>query len=766
MKAHRLIVAIFALSGAAGLVYEVVWARQLVLVFGNTTHAVSAILAGFFGGMAIGSAVGGRYADRARKPLRIFGFLEIGLAAVVLLTPATFGLINYSYRVAFGALENSPALLTAVRFSLALLALGPATILMGATLPTLARHLTRDPAKLGVAFGSLYAANTVGAIVGTVLAGFVLIELLGLAGTLLVGATFSVTAGAIALLIDRAGSGDSEKAIRVQDETVEADGPRTWRVPATVVLGVSFASGFTALGYQVLWTRLLASGTGNSTYVFTAILALFLAGLASGALAFAWYRPRIADPVNFIAHGQLMIAILVCIGAITGISNQVTGFVSVGENFGALFMQFVGTVALIVLPATFVMGLTFPALATLAEGHDGRVGTRAGMLLAANTTGAIVATIAIPFWLVPAVGSPAALAILAIANTAVAMTLAYAGGIERVLPRRVLLVAGFTIGIGILGALRMGGLFVDPAVAWIQKVGRLFESREDHIASVQAGRGMTEQLWVTGTTMTVLTVDAKLMALFPLMLRPDSRSALTVAFGMGSTFRTALIAGLEVDAVELVPSVPRMFRWFYPDAKEVMANPRGNVFIADGRNYMELARKQYDIIITDPPPPLESAGVSVIASREYYQAGKERLTNGGIMMQWLPYGQTVDEFKSHVRTFSGVFDHVMIAVGPGGNGFFFFGSVEPIALDTGSVLHVLARPGVLGDLSSAFDSPARSLEGWAAFMPGLVWLSGQRVSDFAGNGAIITDDRPIPEYFLIRHLLKPPVMMTRADVGK
>ena len=160
---RRVILDIFILSGAAGLIYEVVWARQLVLVFGNTTQAVSAILTGFFGGMAIGSAVGGRIADRVRRPVRVYGILELVLVVVVILTPVTFRLLHEVYRGAFTSLEANPGGLALVRFVLALLALGPATVLMGATLPTLTRYLSSNAANMSEAFGRLYAANTTGA---------------------------------------------------------------------------------------------------------------------------------------------------------------------------------------------------------------------------------------------------------------------------------------------------------------------------------------------------------------------------------------------------------------------------------------------------------------------------------------------------------------------------------------------------------------------------------------------------------------------------
>ncbi|MGZ3582872.1 MAG: fused MFS/spermidine synthase, partial [Ktedonobacterales bacterium] len=273
---HWLVFAIFTLSGAAGLIYEVVWSRQLVLVFGNTTQAVSAILTGFFGGMAIGSVLGGRLADRTRRPLRLYGLLELLLVVVVLLTPLTFLLIHDVYRGAFGALIASPHLLALVRFGLALLALGPATILMGATLPTLTRYLSRSAADLSAAFGRLYAVNTIGAILGTIAAGFILIELLGLGGALRVGAACSAIAGGIALLLDyvhkpTTATTDSSSPA-VSSAPVKASAAAVPHRRIRLALLVAFVSGLTSLGYQVLWTRLLASGTGNSTYVFTTIL--------------------------------------------------------------------------------------------------------------------------------------------------------------------------------------------------------------------------------------------------------------------------------------------------------------------------------------------------------------------------------------------------------------------------------------------------------------------------------------------------------------
>jgi hypothetical protein len=314
------------------------------------------------------------------------------------------------------------------------------------------------------------------------------------------------------------------------------------------------------------------------------------------------------------------------------------------------------------------------------------------------------------------------------------------------------------VGAAIVFALVAPGWIVDPAVARIRAVGApIYESREDEIASVQAGKLATPQLWVTGTGMTLLTVDAKLMPILPLMVRPDAKTALTVAFGMGSAFRGAVIAGLKTEAVELVPSVPDMFHYFYPDAPQILANPNAKVIVTDGRNHLELTTERYDIIVTDPPPPIFSSGASVISSLEYYQAGHDHLTPGGVMMQWIPWGSSIDEFRAHVRTFKSVFAHASILFGSGGYGLYMLGSDEPMTFDEGTMRAVLARPGVLEDISSAYDAQENTIDGWIRRIGLMRWIDDAQIDAFTGAGPLITDDRPLPEYFFLRRLFDPGV---------
>jgi spermidine synthase len=768
MRHPRLVLAIFVLSGAAGLMYEVVWSRQLVLVFGNTTQAISTILTGFFGGMAVGSFVGGRFADRVRSPLRLYGLIEVVLVVVVVLTPLTFRAIHEVYRGFYGSLETQPLLLGLTRFVLAVVALAPATVLMGATLPALTRSLTRG-GHLSAAFGRLYAANTLGAIAGTFLAGIVLIELLGLTGTLLVAAAGSGTAGLAALFLSRDAATHGDDAVAAPAPALEPADPApagAAPVPAgdrsgsrpTLALLLAFVSGLTSLGYQTLWTRLLSSGTGNSTYVFTLILGIFLIGIAIGAAAFTLLRGRIGRPVGLIAVAQVGVGVIAIAGLVLVIAHPgPLDAMRVLESAIGIFLPIV----LVVLPATIVMGFTFPATSALLGDDPERIAANAGRLLAVNTAGAIVATFAIPFLVIPLVGSPTAVAILALVNvgTALALVASTPGRVSLNPVRRVLIGAmSVVVAVAIVIAMLRPGTIVDPSIGRIA-LGHatLFESMEDEIASVQAGSTITQQLWVTGTAMTLLTVDAKLMPVMPLLLRPQAQTALTVAFGMGSAYRGALIAGLRTDAIELVPSVPKMFHWFYADADAVLADPNGEVIVTDGRNHVELTAERYDIIVTDPPPPIQSSGASVISSLEYYQAGHDRLNPGGVMVQWTPTGSSEAEFKAHVRTFHAVFPHMIMAAGPGGYGDYMIGSDEPIAFEPDVMREVLGRPGILADISSAYDSKESTVDGWIRRIERQVWMTDTEIDAFTGDGPLITDDRPLPEYFLLRRLFGLPL---------
>jgi len=759
------IVAIFILSGASGLIYEVVWSRQLVLVFGNTTQAIAAILTGYFGGMAVGSLVGGRVADRVRSPLRLYGALELLLVAVVLATPLLFSLIRSVYGSAYSSLVDQPALLAGIRFVLAVLALAPATVLMGATLPSLSRHLARRAADLGDVFGRLYAANTLGAIVGSAAAGFILIEVLGLSDSLRVGAVGSAVAGVTALILARRRESAAPASIspgvpgsavpttpELRAEPARHDALAT--VPDRVDLRrvavvMSFVSGLTSLGYQTLWTRLLSSGTGGTSYVFSAILVFFLMGLAIGPFIVEIAARRGMDTLGWLARTQVLVGVLATVGTL------VIAFRPLDVPDGIAWL-------IVVLPTATAIGLSLPLASRLIASGDQSVGSDTGLLLGTNTLGIVIGTVGIPFIAMPTIGSPMTVLVLAVANIGAGWWIWR----RRPSRRRSAEVLSAPIAAAAVLAIALAGLARDPSVVAIERMGHTLATGEDEIASVQASTiGRQQQLWVAGTSMTGMTIDTRLMAALPAMARPDARSMLVIAFGMGSSYRTGLILGDRVDGVELVPTVPRMFQHFYPDAAAVLADPRGHLVISDGRNYVELTDQRYDTIVVDPPPPIESAGTGVLYSREFYAAAARRLNAGGVMMEWIPYGQRLDEFLAHARTFADVFPEVALALGPGGAGVFMLGSDRPVTLLPEAIRSVLERPGVTDNLSTAPDSPAHDSAAWSQLIPSLVFATGDAVRSGVGPGPIITDDHPRTEYFLLRRIADPAAPeMSRATL--
>jgi spermidine synthase len=769
--AKRIILLIFILSGFAGLVYEVVWARQLVLVFGNTTQAISAILTGFFGGMAIGSVVGGRLADRVRNPLRLYAVLELLVVIAVLLTPSTFTGLHEVYRGVFGTLEENPILLTLVRFGLALLALGPATILMGATLPTLSRYLVRDHNTLGTEFGSLYTVNTFGAILGTLTAGLVLIELIGLAATLLVGVACSGTAGVAAYLLSlRVRSASNDLAVTPAPAVSAAAAVRTAVQTGVasiarpkLALAVAFVSGLTSLGYQNLWTRMLSSGTGSSNYIFTGILAVFLAGIALGAFVFSRFLSKTRHPVAWLGVAEVALAALV----VAGLGFETKFFMN---------MSFLRELVVVVAPPALVMGIVFPMSSMLVAESDDRVGTSTGLLLGSNTLGALCGTFVVPFVLMPILTSPRSVVLIAAINAVTGIVLLSQAGPIGVGLRRIAGAFGGVVAVAAIVLLvAPTAMVVDPAIASLhRRGGQVLGSAEDNVSTTLAASfpraNFSLQLFVGGNSMTTgVAAITRFMPDLPFMVRPDSKTMCIIAFGMGSSYRSALNDGLTVEAVELVPSVPEMFTHFYPDAAQVLANPRGHVIIADGRNHVELTTHMYDLLMVDPPPPMNTSGTAVLFSQEFYRAAKGRLNPGGVMMQWVVNDMTVDEFRSHARTFKSVFSHVTLVFSPmaSWNGVLMLGSDSPIDLTSAGIESVLGRPGVVDDLSSAADSPPgiTTAGQWEQLILTSVWISDDQVVRFGASGQLVTDDRPYTEYDLLRHKFGPKsVKMTKANL--
>src|ERR1043165_2296923 len=392
-KYSKIIGLCFVLSGATGLIYEVLWARMLGLVFGATTLAVSTVLAAFMGGLALGSALAGRFAQRIRKPLSVYGSMEVLIALYALLVPLLFRLIDHVYALIWQQLQPGYFTFSLWRFALSGVVLLVPTSLMGATLPVLAVALVRSSGRDSNSVTRLYACNLAGAILGTLAAGFVLLPRLGVRFTIAVAATLNIIVGVIAILLQRRAQTQTEVAAKVEDSAVVDDGRGFWFFAALV-------SGFVTIGTQVSWTRVLTMIIGSSTYAFSIVVALFLIGLAVGAwlVALKDQSQRLRSAilvVEVLTAGSLLLSLFVLnktpVMLITlGLKLQISSWV------GLLLLQIFCATLLILLPAV-LMGMVMPLVLVGAGSEPVRVGRS----YAVNTIGAIAGAFVTGFLLIP-----------------------------------------------------------------------------------------------------------------------------------------------------------------------------------------------------------------------------------------------------------------------------------------------------------------------------------------------------------------------------
>jgi spermidine synthase len=731
---QQLVLGLFIGSGASGLIYQVVWSRELVLLFGNTSQAISTIVTAFLFGLGAGAFMGGRLAAGHRNPLRLYGTIEIAVALLAIGLPSLFPALGTVYADAYTS--TSPEELGLIRFGLAFVAVMPVTFAMGLTLPALTAFMVRSMDDAAKRLSDLYAANTLGAVAGTLIAGYALIELLGLGTTALVAVSLNVTAGIVALIASR----------RTNDLHLE-----TFQPPITtndarrrvtqIVYAATFVSGFAALAFEVLWTRMLAEGSGSSIYLFAAILAIFLFGIAAGS-AFYGSRSRL-DRDTLGALG-------ICLGAI-GLAACAT--VALGS--GPLGDGFYSERPLILLPATFAMGYAFPLSVRLVTHSAADAATTVGRLYAANTAGSVLGSFAAIFVLASTLGTNTSILWLGALELLVGGALLVVD--HRARGPRLAMPVGAMAVLGLVAiAAPIGGLPIARTATEnrLQQEGVLIAHREDNIATldVEGGPLAQRRIYVTGISMTFLTVDTKFMAYLPKALRPGASDMLDICFGIGSTYRSSLILGMHTDAVELSPSVPGQMGAFFPDANLFLNNPQGRIIIADGRNYVRLSKQRYDIIVVDPPPPIESAGTVVLYTSDFFAETRARLKPGGVFLMWFPYLATLDEFKMHLRTFRSTFPHVKVVLSPSGNGAYMLGSDAPLVFDAAYLANLLGAPSAQADFATAPDDPHLDGAGWANAIQSSDWITDSAVDAFVGNGPVITDDHPVSEYFLIRAL--------------
>jgi len=710
---------LFTISGALGLLYQVIWARMLVLVFGNTTYSTTTVISVFMGGLALGSLFFGWLSDKDLNKQKLWGFLEIlvGLSALAVLI--SFPYISSIYTGS-----------TLMRFLISVSLILPPTFFMGGTLPVLIKHLNRK--NLSSTVSKLYFVNTCGAFIGTLVTAFFLLEILGLGLTVMFAAWANISLGLISF------------TIKIEDKkqkkpTNQRQALNYSKTTLAFVFLAFFMSGAISLSYEIVWTRLLTASLGTYVYAFALTLATVLLGISVGS---------ILTPVLTQKNHQYILlfgVIQAGIGILATLSLIVLGL--------DLSLSMPLKLIIVLLPTSVLMGMTFPVVASLFEKSE-RLGTQVGLAYGLNTTGSIIGPILTGFFLIGLIGASHTLLLLAILNLTIGGLLIASENTKFVPAAVLVLIPIFGI---IITAKQMPNLYREKSlkdkIAYFESQGWDWKLLEDEAASVLAFAGSNSPsdkgLIIDGVQTTTLTIQTKLLAHLPLLIHQNPKDMLIIAFGMGTTYRSALVHELNVDAVELVPSVPKTFSMFYEDGEKVLNNPKGQIIINDGRNYISLTQKKYDVIAIDPPPPINAAGTTVLYSKEFYEDAKKILNPNGIVAAWFWYGASEDDFKMLFASMREVFPHILVAVSPDGRGVFFLGSEKEIVLNK-------------SELSARYEGEIyRDTNEWAKNPYSLADIMELFVGDentidrFIKNTRPLTDSHPRTEYFFLRHKLNP-----------
>jgi len=757
-RMSALLLVAFFLSGAVALIYQVLWTRQLGLVFGVTIQAASTVLACFMGGLALGSYLAGRWSDSMARPLRAFAVVEVLIAVSALLTPTLLGLADAIFISMVPSLDGSPVLTTITRVGLTALVLIIPAGLMGMTYPLALRAASRSADGIRRTASLLYAINTTGAIVGVLAGSLWLVPELGLSRTFLVAASVNALVALVAWLASR---GEAPIPHTPAAPAAEAAANALVTEPLSdrarwMVLLVIALSGTVSLALEIIWFRILVFFLRPTTYAFASMLVAVLAGLAIGSyLVTPWLRRR--------ANWQ---AILGATEIAIGLTGLLSAFLLVRSHDVMIWMFEAGTelappwdfvlpliaaAAFAILPTAILLGAAFPMglilWTTGGRQDDARVGRRVGTLYALNVAGAIVGSLAGGFILIPALGAQASLVLISAIPLAGGIILFWLARPRLRVPAVGLAAAAFvTIATLLPDVFRdvVRGRYPGHDVLW---------HAEDAQATVSVARHGSQH---------VLLIDGmhhasdgggqvsyhRAIGALAVAVHPDPREVLIVGMGGGTTAGGAsILPNTRTTVVELSPSVVAAASWFEKINRSILTNPNVTFTVADGRHFLKTTQQKFDIITADLMLP-HLAGAASLYSADYYALARQALAPGGIMVQWIP-ADTEFQHKLMLRSFLDVFPHVTLWLGGG----IAIGSNEPLTLREKDFALKIAYPQVQQALEE-------SGLGTFQLLVNQYFTHRPHIERYLGEGDLLRDDKPVTEYFLSLPKDSPPVDLT------
>lgn len=749
-----LIYLLFSLSGFCALLYEVLWTRYLSLTFGTTIVAASIVAATFMAGLALGSYLFGRYADRQSNLLRLYALLELGIALTALLFPPTLQLVEQVYIFILQALPNFPGMAHLLHFLFVAILLLPPTVCMGGTFPLMCRFFARK--KSGGQIGRLYALNTFGATAGAFLCGYLLIPSLGISttGYLAIAINLGIAAASFGLS-QKIGHADPLDVSKIHRH----EQPFLWQKHRSLLVAVGCV-GLFSLAYEILWTRLFLLFLGNTTFAFSLILSAFLIGLAGGGALYASIvKPELKEKEIFVALTTFMgLIIIVTVPFYDRLAKLFLAAHQIADERWWLLSLLSYLIVLVVLAAPAVLsGALLPAAVAIIDPGKVHTGEGVGLVVLANTFGAVLGSLLAGFFLIPLFGLQNSFRILAVGNLCLSFYLYLRfrpTGIMRYLCPT-LLCCGLLIAILPLTwrpELMNSGVYIYAPkylkmegienILAQEKILKVIEGRETTVAIHESIDRQTRFFTVNGKTDGGTGVDMTtqiLVGQLPLLLHRAPDDVLVIGLGTGIS-----LLGMpdhpvnKIDCVEISPEVVKAYDYFKNVTNDPLSNPKVELLVDDGRNHLLTTVKKYDVIVSEPSNPWQS-GNSNLFTDDFYKIAAARLKEKGLFCQWIGlYDITAENFRILSNTFLRTFPRAMIFLV--GSDLIIVGAQQELAFDYEELNRRMQRPGVKDALAKiGIHSPGDLIATHYLY-------SEDPLVALAANARINSDDRPILEY--------------------
>jgi spermidine synthase len=742
--------ACFFFSGITAIIFEVLWSRQFVTVFGNSAYAISIVLCAYMAGLGLGGLVGGWFADRVTQRTAVYGIVQIGVAAWAMAIPTMLTWLRELVPALTALSPESLFVSTLARFGISFGILVVPCFLMGTTLPLLVRAVTESERFMGSRIGALYCLNTLGAAFGCFAAGFWMIDTIGLGRTNLaaVGVNVAIAVAAMALSRPVARAIAPGWAKSLQNSPADSTQGQEPQMPGAILLSLAFMNGLAGLACEVLWIRYLAF-FGHTAYVFPTILCVYLLGIGLGGLIYGLLARWIKRPI--MALGVIEITLALSVIA----TFLISAFIYTKGPPPPLMLR--GMTLITVLFPTVLMGISFPLLCAVYGRQVQMLGRRTGLLVAVNTAGTVVGSLLPVFVLVPMLGIQRSIILTSAIYGVMGLALLASSS-------RSNWGLAWRVAVGFAAVLLFSVKIVSPNLCQQVFLATNFNlDKHTDIAFYREGRTGTAivtrdkvdnfmQLYINSIAEVPLLycheICFKMIGDLAPMLHPDPRDVLMICFGGGiaSGATTQLPEVKNLTIVDLESGVVEAAKLLSKDNNNLLSNPKAHVVIDDGRNYIMTSSKKWPVIISDSTHP-KSGDSWVLYTQEFYRLVREHLTNDGVFVEWVPlHNLSVEEFKIIVRTFQAVFPHASLWVTQGLDEHghlvaytLLAATPEPLKIDVGKLHERLNFDAVRRDLEPfSLHTPAGFLDTFLC--------AEEQLRQWTGNGPINTDDLPFTQY--------------------